>query len=200
MILLGLRSVFSSCRTSSPHLRPTSSFAECVAGTLLKPMGDMPSASMTIDMVLAVYCPPHAPAPGQATSSSSLRSESVMIPAAFAPTASKTSAKVTFLPRNVPGAMVPPYSTKPGKSRRASAMAAAGIVLSHPTTATTASNICPRHTSSMESAITSRLTSDAFIPSQPMVSPSLIAMVLNSIGVPPAARIPSFTCFASSRR
>jgi len=35
------------------------------------------------------------------------------------------------------------------------AMAAAGIVLSHPTTHTTASNNCPRQTSSMESAITS---------------------------------------------
>ena len=32
-----------------------------------------------------------------------------------------------------------------------------------------------------------------------MVSPSLMAMVLNSMGVPPAARTPSFT-FAESRR
>ena len=76
---------------------------------------------------------------------------------------------------------------------RASAMAAAGMVLSQPTTQTTASNICPRQTSSMESAITSRLTSEAFMPSVPMVSPSEMAMVLNSMGVPPAARMPSFT-------
>ena len=34
--------------------------------------------------------------------------------------------------------------------------------------------------------MTSRLTSDVFIPSVPIVMPSLIAMVLNSIGVPPA--------------
>ncbi len=47
--------------------------------------------------------------------------------------------------------------------------------------------------------MTSRLTSDAFMPSVPMVSPSEMAMVLNSIGVPPAARMPSFT-FAESRR
>ena len=72
-------------------------------------------------------------------------------------------------------------------------MAAAGIVLSQPTTHTTASNMCPRQTSSIESAITSRLTSEAFMPSVPMVTPSEIAMVLNSIGVPPAARMPSFT-------
>ena len=82
---------------------------------------------------------------------------------------------------------------------RASAIPAAGIVLSHPTTQTTASKSCPRQTSSMESAITSRLTREAFMPSVPIVSPSLIAMVLNSMGVPPAARMPSFT-FADNRR
>ena len=83
---------------------------------------------------------------------------------------------------------------------RASAMAAAGMVLSHPTMHTAASKSCPRQTSSMESAITSRLTSDAFMPSVPMVSPSEMAMVLNSIGVPPAARMPSFTLAESRRR
>ena len=37
------------------------------------------------------------------------------------------------------------------------------------------------------------------MPSVPIVSPSLMAIVLNSIGVPPAARMPSFT-FAETRR
>ena len=83
---------------------------------------------------------------------------------------------------------------------RASAMAPAGMVLSQPTTQTTASNICPRQTSSMESVISSRLTSDARMPSVPMVSPSEMAMVLNSIGVPPAARMPSFTLADKRRR
>ena len=54
--------------------------------------------------------------------------------------------------------------------------------------------------SSIESAITSRLTSEAFIPSVPIVIPSEIAIVLNSIGVPPAARTPRLTCSASPRR
>ena len=85
-----------------------------------------------------------------------------------------------------------------GKIQASSAMAAAGIVLSQPTMQTMASNIWPRQTSSMESAITSRLTSEAFMPSVPMVTPSLMAMVLNSMGVPPAARMPSFT-LAESR-
>jgi hypothetical protein len=48
-------------------------------------------------------------------------------------------------------------------------------------------------TSSIESAITSRLISEARIPSVPMVMPSEMETVLNSSGVPPAARIPSRT-------
>ena len=75
-----------------------------------------------------------------------------------------------------------------------------GIVLSQPTNTTSPSNIFPRATSSIESAITSRLTSDARIPSLPIVMPSEIEIVLNSIGVPPAARTPAFTCSASRRR
>ena len=38
------------------------------------------------------------------------------------------------------------------------------------------------------------------MPLVPIVIPSEIAMVLNSIGVPPAARTPSLTCSASPRR
>ena len=75
-----------------------------------------------------------------------------------------------------------------------------GIVLSQPDSATTPSNMWPRATSSIESAITSRLTSEAFMPSVPIVMPSEIATVLNSIGVPPAARTPSLTCSARRRR
>ena len=47
--------------------------------------------------------------------------------------------------------------------------------------------------------MTSRLMSDAFIPSVPIVTPSLTEIVLNSIGVPPAARMPALTCSASRR-
>src|SRR2546425_5465318 len=82
---------------------------------------------------------------------------------------------------------------------RARAMAAAGMVLSQPTIMTNASKEWPRATSSMESAITSRLTSDARIPSVPIETPSEMAMVLNSMGVPPAARTPAFTRSASWR-
>ena len=68
---------------------------------------------------------------------------------------------------------------------RASAIAAPGIVLSQPTSTMRPSKPLPRATSSIESAITSRLTSEARIPSVPIVMPSEIDTVLNSIGVPP---------------
>jgi len=73
------------------------------------------------------------------------------------------------------------------------------MVLSQPTISTNPSKLWPRATSSMESAITSRETSEAFIPSVPIETPSLTAMVLNSIGVPPAARMPALTRSASAR-
>ena len=47
--------------------------------------------------------------------------------------------------------------------------------------------------------MTSRLMRLAFIPSVPIVTPSETEIVLNSIGVPPAARIPALTCSASRR-
>ena len=75
-----------------------------------------------------------------------------------------------------------------------------GIVLSQPLSAITASNMWASQTSSIESAITSRLTSEARIPAVPIVIPSEIAIVLSSIGVPPAARMPSLTLAASARR
>ena len=59
--------------------------------------------------------------------------------------------------------------------------------------------LAARPTSSTESAITSRLTSDARIPTVPCVRLSETAIVLNSSGVPPAARTPAATCAASSR-
>ena len=54
---------------------------------------------------------------------------------------------------------------------------------------------CTTH--STESAMTSRETSEARMPSWPIEMPSLTAMVPNSSGKPPAARTPSLAAFAS---
>src|SRR5438046_565929 len=84
-------------------------------------------------------------------------------------------------------------------SSRARAITAAGIVLSQPTRQTSPSKRWPRATSSIESAITSRETSDARMPSVPIETPSETEIVLNSIGVPPARRMPCFTYRARTR-
>ena len=84
-------------------------------------------------------------------------------------------------------------------SRRTSAITAAGMVLSQPTRQTRPSKRCPRAVSSIESAITSRETSEARIPSVPIETPSEMEIVLNSTGMPPARRMPSLTWRARTR-
>src|SRR5215212_589652 len=83
--------------------------------------------------------------------------------------------------------MEPEYTMAPGAPSLAWAIAAAGMVLSQPTMVTIASNMWPRPTSSMESAITSRLTRLVFIPCVPIVMPSEMEMVFGAIGVGAAA-------------
>ncbi len=186
---------------SRPACSAAASLAGSVAGMLTLPIAAMPRNSHTIAIVLAVNCPPHAPAPGQALSSRSLSSTRLMRPAAWAPTASNTSWIVTSLAvpvarldrtavedhaRDVqPRQRHDRHRESSCRSRTAPRRRRAG-----------GRNV----TSSIESAITSRLTSEARMPSVPIVMPSETAIVLNSIGVPPAARTPSFTCSASRRR
>src|SRR5882762_7142140 len=67
-------------------------------------MGAIPRNSQTNAIVLAVNCPPQAPAPGHAAPSSDLSCASVIPPRACLPTASKTSWMVTEWPSNWPGA------------------------------------------------------------------------------------------------
>ena len=86
----------------------TSSLRPSSAGTIAVPAGEMPSASKAIAIVFAVNCPPQAPAPGEAASSSSCSSSSVILPAANSPTASKTCWMVTSAPLKWPGLIEPP--------------------------------------------------------------------------------------------
>ena len=79
-------------------------------------------------------------------------------------------------------------------------MTVPGIVLSQALSAMTPSKRWPRATSSIESAMTSRETRLVFMPLVPIVMPSEMAIVLSSIGVPPASRMPSLTFAASARR
>ena len=90
-------------------------------------------------MVLAVNWPPQEPAEGHATYSSSCRSSALMVPALWAPTASKRSCTVTSLPRNRPGRIEPPYMKTEGILRRSIAIIMPGSDLSHPARPTSAS-------------------------------------------------------------
>ncbi len=64
------------------------------------------------------------------------------------------------------------------------------MFLSHPPMVTMPSNPWQPATVSMESAMTSRETSEYFIPSVPMEMPSETVMVLKMIALPPAASAP----------
>jgi hypothetical protein len=150
--------------------------------------------------VFAVYIPAHDPAPGQAARSMSCSSPSVMLPAAWLPTASNTSWIVSDRPCAQPGRMVPPYRNAAGTSSRAQAISMPGSDLSQPAMATSASNRSALTISSTESAITSRLTSEDFMPSVPIEIPSDTAMVPNSNGTAPPCRTPSLAAAASPFR
>ena len=67
--------------TSSPERRAASSFFGSSAGIPFSPAGDRPMNSRTMLIVLAVYWPPHAPAPGQAAFSISYSSSAPIFPA-----------------------------------------------------------------------------------------------------------------------
>ncbi len=71
-------------------------------------IGEMPRNSNAIAIVLAVNWPPQAPAPGLAASSSAISRSSLIFPAAWAPTASKTCWIDTSSPSKWPGEIEPP--------------------------------------------------------------------------------------------
>ncbi len=192
----------SSARRTArlPARVAASSFASrSSAGTRPSPIRAIPRQSIATAIVLAVKCPAHVPAPGHACRSSSSRSARGSKPRSSAPTASQTSWIVTSRPRQRPARIGPPKRTTAGLSTRASAISAAGPVLSQPTTQTSASKSWACTISSIESAITSREISDARIPGVACDWLSETAIVLKWSGTPPAAVTPSPTLAASSR-
>ena len=92
--------------------------------------------------------------------------------------------------------MAPPYTKSAGTLRRAIAIMTPGMFLSQAATTIRPSMLSAKVIVSMESAMTSRLTSEAFIPSVPMEMPSLTVMVPNMKGMLPESRTPSFTLSA----
>ena len=86
------------CITARPDSTAKRSRSSYGAGEPAEPGKARPIASLTVAMVLAVNCPPQAPADGQATHSNSCSSASDMVPALCWPTASNRSTTVTSRP------------------------------------------------------------------------------------------------------
>ena len=159
-----------------------------------------PSASVRQFMELAVNIPAHEPHPGQAQSSISVNCSSVIFSDFTAPTPSKTVIKSMALLASLPASMGPPLTTSAGISSLSKAISIPGTTLSQLGMATMPSKGWARAIISTESAMSSRLQSEYFMPSWFMAMPSQTPMVLNSMGVPPAIRTPAFTASAMRSR
>ena len=122
------------------------------------------------------------------------------IPAAYLPAASNAWLTLTSRPWKRPGSIGPPATTTAGILSRAAAISMPGTTLSQFGMRTSASNPEAIVTASMESAMSSRLASEYFMPVWPIAMPSQTPMAGNSSGVPPAAATPSFAASAISRR
>ena len=134
----GLISFSNSNLIASPALTDSCPFKlpSLTAGLEELKGKDIPNASIAEAIVLAVYIPPHAPAPGHALCTTSLNSASSIVPATFCPKASKAEIISNFLPLWHPDAIVPPYTKIQGLFKRNIAIKAPGIFLSQPTTVT----------------------------------------------------------------
>src|SRR5262245_12625726 len=98
------RTASTSTRADSAEESAFSASGEAICE---EPSRLMPRASKEDDIVLAVYMPPHAPTDGQAFFSMPMKSSSFILPAVYAPTASKADTMVRSCPFHLPGLMVP---------------------------------------------------------------------------------------------
>ena len=170
-------------------------------GRVIGPIGLMPIISNAIAIVLAVYWPPHAPAPGLAAASMSASSWSVILPAALRAdgledvhdrdvaalvVAGRDASRRRASRRARPGARAPSRCRGSSCRRRTARSRRRRSGRASP------ARCCRRRPLATRGSSSCRVV--------PIVMPSEIATVLNSIGVPPAALMPSLTCLASARR
>ncbi len=90
---------FRMASSSTSALFAALSFFSASSAAMVEEYGsDSPIASMEVDMVFAVYMPPHAPTPGSAQRSMQSKSSLFILPAVKAPTASKGETMVRSWP------------------------------------------------------------------------------------------------------
>ena len=160
----------------------------------------IPKTSERQFIELAVNIPEQLPQVGQAFCSIASSSAWSILPAANAPEASKLEFKSSVRPFSLPASIGPPLTKTQGKSSRAAAINMPGTILSQFGIKTRASKAWAKAIVSAESAISSRLAREYFIPTCPIAMPSQTAIAGNSNGVPPASRTPAFTASATWRR
>ena len=151
-----------SCITSLPQSIATCALPGSTAGTSFAPIGEMPRKVIAVAMVLAVNWPPQAPRRGRRVS----RTAALLL--GIFPAAKRRGFENILnghiVPMEISGQMA---AVKRDQAvRRARAIAVPGMVLSQPQMATTASRL-RAHEESMESAITSRDTSEPSCPRFP---------------------------------
>ena len=185
MIFRGVILFFRSIMIFIPACLARRVRAAMTAGIVPFPGRPIPMASVRQFMELAVNMPAQEPHVGHAVSSISASSASPILPDLKAPTASKTLTRSIFFPSWVPASMGPPLTTIVGRFSRAAAISMPGTILSQFVTITMASKAWAMAITSTESAISSRLASEYFIPMWFIAIPSQIPMVPNAIGVPP---------------
>jgi hypothetical protein len=100
----------------------------------------------------------------------------------------------------LPASIGPPDTKTVGMFSRIAAISIPGVILSQLDTQIRASAQCALTMYSTESAISSRDGSEYSMPPCPIAIPSSTAMVLNSRGMPPAARTASATTRPTSAR
>lgn len=105
---------------------------EYTAGTMEEPSGLSPSASPTMPMVLAVYCPAQAPAVGRQSRLICSSSCSLARPAMTWPIISYASTMFTSRPPLRPGRALPPYMNTAGTLQRTMPITRPGMFLSQP--------------------------------------------------------------------
>ena len=192
MISRGRTSSAKSFITCIPAVFARRTRSAYTAGIVPFPGRPRPRTSVKQFMEFAVNIPEQEPQPGQELPSISASSSSLIRFAFLAPTASNTVFKSLWLMESIG----PPDTKIHGRFRRRAAINIPGTILSQFGINTRASKQCAFTIHSMVSAISSRELKEKCIPSWPMAIPSQTPMVLNSIGVPPAARTPSFTARA----
>ena len=189
----------SRCTTASPDAHGVARRGGASgAGGAALPGSDMPSASAAAAIVLAVYMPPQAPSPGQVAFSISVSSSRVILPASAGADALEGVDDGEVAVAQLAGqrrARVEEHrgQVEPGGGHQHAGQRLVAAGQQHHAVEPLGADI----TVSTESAMTSRLTSEARMPSWPIEMPSETEIVPNSSGKPPAARTPSLARLAS---